>query len=464
MTIQHPIYLWAFLGLLVPLVIHLWNRKAGKTIKVGSVQWLIASENTRFSSIRFNEVGLYIIRSLLVVVAILILLDLSYTQTKEPIANDKQWILAEKPLLRHPDTRTQIDSLVQQGHPLHLLQAGLPLLESSAIQKIKVKHRHSELATSSLNYWSFLRELNDRPDAPEKVTLFTYNTQQRFVGKRPTLSFRVQWLNLPQKRKQVFLVDALQLPQDSLQISIGMSDEQGTTVIRKKIKTQTNTKIKDLPSIIVKEQEVSFAQATNESITIRHPRPQKIQIWYDKNFSLDQQYFKAALEAVGEYLHVKIEVNSKSSTQGKNLDKPKADWLVAFTQKSAVRNIAKQFKGKRILYEAQPTSQWLSKDSTRQNAYFLHQRVNPQINPAALTSDFLENLTQTLFANPKATERIQRFDQRRLSQSQAMPQTIVKKTTATHPTTQTQGYHFILWLVLVIGVLTERIVQETRNK
>lgn len=464
MTIQHPIYLWAFLGLLVPLVIHLWNRKAGKTIKVGSVQWLIASENTRFSSIQFNEVGLYIIRSLLVVIAILILLDLSYTQTKKPIANDKQWILAEKSLLRHSDTRIQIDSLVQHGHPLHLLQAGLPLLESSAIQKIKVKQNASGLATSSLNYWSFLKELNERSDAPEKVTLFTHNTQQRFVGKRPKLNFQVQWLNLPQERRQVFLVDALQLPQDSLQISIGMSDEHGTTVVQEKIRTQTNTKIKDLPSIIVKDQEVSFAQATNERITIRHPQPQRVQIWYDKKFSLDQQYFKAALEAVGEYLQVKIEVNSKLSTQGKSLDKLKADWLIAFTQKPAVKNTVKQFKGKRILYEAQPTSQWLSKDSTQQNAYFLHQRINPQINPAALTSNFLESLTQTLFANPKATERIQRFDQRRLSQSQAMPQTIVKKTIATQPTTQTQSYHFMLWLVLVIGVLTERIVQGTRNK
>ena len=60
MTIKNPTYLWALLGLLVPLAIHLWSRKSGKTVKVGSTQWLIASENTCLSSVQFYEVGLFV--------------------------------------------------------------------------------------------------------------------------------------------------------------------------------------------------------------------------------------------------------------------------------------------------------------------------------------------------------------------------------------------------------------------
>ena len=138
MTIQQPTYLWALLGLLVPLIIHLWSRKAGKTVKVGSTQWLIASENTRFSSIQFNEVGLYIIRSMLVLLAVFILLDPGTTQDKDLSKLNKQWILTEKVMLSNAAARPQIDSLVRQGNALHLLKAGMPLLETEDIQKIKV--------------------------------------------------------------------------------------------------------------------------------------------------------------------------------------------------------------------------------------------------------------------------------------------------------------------------------------
>lgn len=457
MTIQQPIYLWALLGLLVPLVIHLWSRKAGKTVKVGSIQWLIASENTRFSSIQFNEVGLYIIRSVLVLLAVLVLLDLSTIQDKNPGKLNKQWILAEETMLSNAIARPQIDSLIKKGNALHLLKAGMPLLATDEVQKIKV--RASSAKPTGVNYWSFLQELDVRPDAPEKVIVFARNAQQHFAGKRPELGMKVEWQDLPLAHKQVFLVDALQLPNDSLQLSIGVSNENGTHLMKEKIKEQTNTKIKDLPSIIVRDHKVSFAEAPEMGIEIRQPKPQTVQLVYDKEFALDQQYLTAALQAVGEYNGVKVSVSAFRQYR----DTLKTNWLMVLTKEENLVKYAR-VKTKKMLYQAKNTAQWISLDQVQQNTFFIHQRIDPQLNPKALESAFLENLTQALFANPKAGERIRQFDQRKISKSQVLPQIIVKKYTSAQSATETRSYQYMWWLALVAGVFAERLVANRHAK
>jgi hypothetical protein len=40
MAFLNPLYLWALLGLAIPVAIHLWSRKEGRTIKVGSIKFL----------------------------------------------------------------------------------------------------------------------------------------------------------------------------------------------------------------------------------------------------------------------------------------------------------------------------------------------------------------------------------------------------------------------------------------
>ena len=304
---------------------------------------------------------------------------------------------------------------------------------------------------SKINYWSFLQELDNRPDAPEKVIIFARNIQQYFVGKRPKLSIKVAWIDLPQAHKQVFLVDALRLPNDSLQLSIGVSNEDGTHLIKEKIKEQTNTKIKDLPSVIVKNNQVSFAQAPEMGIEIRQPQAQTIQLVYDKEFAPDQQYLVAALQAVGEYAGAKVTVRAFPKFQ----DTLKADWLVVLAKKV---NAYTQVKTKKLVYRAKNTTQWISTDDTQSNVFFIHQRIDPQLNPKALESGFLESLAQVLFANPKASQRIRQFDQRKISKIQVMPQVTTKKHTSAQLTTETRSYQYILWLVLVAGVFAERII------
>jgi len=478
MTIQNPTYLWAFLGLLIPLAIHLWSRKAGKTVKVGSTQWLIASENTRFSSLQFNEVFLFVIRTLVVLLAVLILLDLVQRQPADARKMAKTWVLTEKALLKDARVRPQVDELVKAGASLHLLEPSMPLVSPKELsretfppkEKAALQTSSDPKVSTSLNYWSYLRELDTRVDAPKKVIIFAQNNQQRFQGTRPSLGLEVEWINLPQQRKQVFLLDALQLPKDSLLLSIGMSDESGTQVIQEKIGRQANTKIKDLPSVIVKDAQVHFAQVPNEGIQIRVPTPKHVLIVYDKVYNLDQQYLKAALETVGEYMQTKVEVQTMTwdKLASRNQNQERLDWAIFLGKASKGTKAKPNISNQRIVQQLRPSNQWFIPAEAKPNVYYLQQRVNPEINANVLKVTFLEELTQLLFANPNAQERLSKFDQRQISLGQVSPQKKLETdnqiVNQNEGESETQSYHLLWWLALVISIVVERLIQANRLK
>ncbi len=467
MTIQNPTYLWALLGLLVPLAIHLWSRKSGKTVKVGSTQWLIASENTRFSSVQFNEVGLFVIRALVVVLVVLILLDLVQNKPVSAGQTAQTWVLTEEALLSDERARPQIDSLVKSGLALHLLKPGMPVVPSNELEKVAVQVKQNQGNAIPINYWSYLSELDVQENAPKKVILLAQNIQKRFQGSRPTLGLEVTWIDVPRPRKSVFLLDALQLPKDSLWLQIGLSDETGTEVIQEKVKRQVKVSIRDLPMVVVKNQQVYFAQAPEENIPIRIPNPQKIEIRYTKPYRLDQQYFKVALEVVGEYMQTEVRVKSAGLDETKQtaLLEDNLDWVIFFGKTSD----SIQWKGKvgkrQVWLQTSPTDQWFESSKTQTNVYYLRQRPNPEVTPEVLKEGFLEALTGMLFADPGVQQRLAKFDQRQVSQLQALPQK--KKRWSDHglPTQkETDSYHLWLWLALVAGIVTERMMQASREK
>ncbi|MEJ7662798.1 MAG: BatA domain-containing protein [Hymenobacter sp.] len=65
LTLTNPSALLALLGLLVPLAIHLWNRRPGREVAVGSLRWLAAGANRRLCSLRLEQVWLLLLRAAL---------------------------------------------------------------------------------------------------------------------------------------------------------------------------------------------------------------------------------------------------------------------------------------------------------------------------------------------------------------------------------------------------------------
>ena len=73
MSFVHPTYLWGLLGLLIPIVIHLWSIRKVKTILVGSTRFIKEAEPQQTRSIKLSEWWLLILRLLSIFFLVLIL-------------------------------------------------------------------------------------------------------------------------------------------------------------------------------------------------------------------------------------------------------------------------------------------------------------------------------------------------------------------------------------------------------
>ena len=61
MSFLNPTYLWALLGLLIPIAIHLWSKKEGKTVKIGSIELLRESDSKQTSIIKIFTTNTFLL-------------------------------------------------------------------------------------------------------------------------------------------------------------------------------------------------------------------------------------------------------------------------------------------------------------------------------------------------------------------------------------------------------------------
>ncbi len=100
MFFLNPTYLWAFLGLTVPIAIHLWSKKEGKTIKIGSIQLLNKADTKQSRSIQLNEFWLLVLRLFLISVLVLILSNL---HIRKKVDNAPITYIVESSLLQNKE-------------------------------------------------------------------------------------------------------------------------------------------------------------------------------------------------------------------------------------------------------------------------------------------------------------------------------------------------------------------------
>jgi len=73
MELLQPIFLWGMLGLSIPLLIHLWNGRQGKTLAWAASQWLPTSKTQPVQSIRLDHWLLLFLRMLLILLIVMLL-------------------------------------------------------------------------------------------------------------------------------------------------------------------------------------------------------------------------------------------------------------------------------------------------------------------------------------------------------------------------------------------------------
>ena len=183
-----PFWLFSLFALALPILIHLLNRRQGRTIKVGSIRFLQESHSHRFKSLKLTDPILLALRGALLASLAIFLAQPYWIATKpNSVERAQKWVLISPELLRNdhdPIVYQSIDSLVSEGYELRLFATGFPRvgLEDSVAT-----------ASGTGNYWSLLREVNTMLPSDSKLLVFAPNRLAAFRGQRPSLHTEVEW-------------------------------------------------------------------------------------------------------------------------------------------------------------------------------------------------------------------------------------------------------------------------------
>jgi hypothetical protein len=124
LTLTNSSALLALLGLLVPLAIHLWNRRPGREVAVGSLRWLATGANRRLRNLRLEQVLLLLVRAALLAG---LALALAGPQWRQPQPAGRGQVLVSPELADGSSlaaVRPTLDSLRRRGYALRWLAAG----------------------------------------------------------------------------------------------------------------------------------------------------------------------------------------------------------------------------------------------------------------------------------------------------------------------------------------------------
>lgn len=164
LQLLEPIWLVAMAGILVPVIVHLWNDRRGKVLRIGSVALLDGASKRMAWRRRITQLWLLLLRCLLLL-AVALLLAGPYWQRRP---HGKGWVLVAPDGAGFERPGGRIDSLVAAGYERHILK-------------------------DTSNYWAgfVLADLEAPAGLPFYV--FTPGLVNRFGGMRPVTSRDIHW-------------------------------------------------------------------------------------------------------------------------------------------------------------------------------------------------------------------------------------------------------------------------------
>lgn len=189
-----PIALWAMAGVAIPVIVHLWNDRKGRVLRVGSVALLTGASRRAAWSPRLTELLLLLFRCLLVIALAGLLAGPYFFRP----ASGRRWVLVA-------GRNATADSLVRAGFERHMLDSGV-------------------------NYWDAFRRMDSLAPAGVSFFVFTPGLVSGFGRMRPVTSRKVHWEVYPVWDSVSDWVEGVyRISADSVLVVRGVSRGTGTS-------------------------------------------------------------------------------------------------------------------------------------------------------------------------------------------------------------------------------------------
>ena len=508
-----PISFLALTALAIPIAIHFLNRKAGKTIKVGSIRFLQASDSYRFRSLKLSEIPLLLIRIALLTMLVFLLAEPIWLSDNSNSDAENGWVLVSPELFKNSlnvEMFQAIDSLVAEGHELRIFAENFR--QFSLADSFTVSN-------SDENYWSLIRQAEAVAPHNSTFWVFTPNRLTSFRGQRPTLHSKVHWYSSTVLSQNRWIDEAKIFSDDSLKISVGFSDSSKTFWRDYFIKLPEKREI--LSDNGLPPMEFMPAQSNDnsrvrliEQDAIPHDNLMglsvddafDILILHDGSRRDDAHYIEAGLQVIFDYDHNAGSIQSRLIKNGvAGLDD--FHWIIWLSPDPVPQNILEKTKeGINILADADSEylavqSQILAGDERvigaprlfrrtlsqglgvalwqdgfgepvleyrkKGNSLYLqfHSRFHPSWTELVLHPAFPEMMLRLLefVKNPFSHEdsSAKKSDQRRIAENQILSKQ--QEASVANVDLDKQSLHFPIWFVAALLFLLERFISEIRR-
>ena len=185
-------------GIVLPVVIHFWNDRRGKVLRIGSISFLEGASQRMAWSRRISDWWLLLLRCLLLM-ALALLLAGPYWVRKD--SGKRGWVLADAGAMDVYGAR--IDSLVKAGWEKRELD--------------------------SINYWNGFRAVDVAAPAGVEFRVFSLGLVRRFAGMRPNTSRVVHWeVYAPKDSVKQWTEKAWNVSADSARVMTGVARTTGS--------------------------------------------------------------------------------------------------------------------------------------------------------------------------------------------------------------------------------------------
>ncbi len=492
-----PLWLIALAAICIPVVIHLWNIKPGKTLKVGSISLFRESSPKSSRSFKVQDILLLLLRCLMLML-LAFLLAVPLWQQRIKTGKIKGWLLIPKENFTetYKHFKPAIDSISKKkGYELHYFNNGFLKADLPAILQHPQK---DSAATWPANYWALILQLEQRIPSSVHTEIFTPNTLSHFNGSKPKTNLTINWHTYtPADSVSTWLSGAWLNTNGNIRVVLGTATPTGTAYHYSDVKNDGSASAYNI-SLESGVPVISLKNMPAEKIKV-DTISQRIAIYTDK-YSVDANYLKAALNAICGLTQRKtiIKVYSQPDAIPAN-----QDWIFWLSEKADDGTIAQKTKnlfayengkmneinswisnsGSYNITQGQPKIALYKSISTKKTVgnalwtdgfgnpilsieqgktvnYHFYNRFNPAWNDLVWSDDFPKWLLELTAQYPKDTGN---HDRRIISAQQSQPTYINASDEIIAPQTQQISLVKYLWLILALVFIIERWLATKNN-
>lgn len=305
LQLLNPIWLFGTGGILVPLIIHLWNIKTGKTLKVGSIALMGESSRQNSRSLKLMELLLLFLRCLLIILLSVLLAEPVWKSLQKEQIN-KAWILIERSAFAetYNNFKAEIDSLSRAGDELHLFEPGF---EKVDLEDMLADTTKADTMTQ-LHLWSLVRLMEVQIPKGSKAFIYTSDRANRFKGSQPATKTAISWKTFTPADSISRWIDHSYLTSSgNIRALVIESNPRGT--VAKAIDISPGNEISGVQASI---RNGKLQAKLNDQTVISDTSTLTIAINVE-GFPNDAEYLRAAINAIQKYTLRKIKLVEPSS-------------------------------------------------------------------------------------------------------------------------------------------------------